>query len=70
MTRRYQRRYQYRVIASSGAVTGNPDWSEKDAMQFARFAVRAGARGACVERAVKYPGGRRGEYSQVRCVKR
>jgi hypothetical protein len=64
------RRYQYRVVLSSGASQGNPDWSEKDALAFARFAIKAGSRGACVERAVKYPGARRGEFTRVRCVRK
>lgn len=63
------RRYQYRVVTSAGAVTGNPTWSEKDARAFAKYAVSAGSRSACVDRAVKFPGGRRGEWTRRGCVR-
>lgn len=64
-------KYYYRVKLSSGVITSNPSWSKKDALAFARFALKAGAMGACVERSHSYNRGlNRGEWDSVQCVRK
>lgn len=64
------RRYLYRVTLSSGKKLSNPEWSLKNAESHARFALMAGAKGACIERAIKFPGQRIGYFEKVKCVRK
>jgi hypothetical protein len=66
LRRNSSRRYEYRVTPGSGGRATNVlGWSLADAKKFAAHAVRAGQMEAHIERARRYPGGHRGEWSHV-----